>query len=55
MKTKLKLETLNAIESPRYFLFFALGFLLLLCHAHAAIEVIGVQYQQDNPYPEYQC
>ncbi len=23
--------------------------------ADAAIEVLGVQYQQDNPYPEYQC
>ena len=23
--------------------------------ADAAVEVLGVQYQQDNPYPEYQC
>ncbi len=22
---------------------------------HGAVEVLGVQYQQDNPYPEYQC
>jgi len=23
--------------------------------ANAAVEVLGVQYQQDNPYPEYRC
>ena len=23
--------------------------------AHAGVTVLGVQYQQDNPYPEFQC